>query len=182
MFGEITNSKELGSWTFKLESADKMPQDLASAFTRLLGTKLGGAYSPAFLVGTQLVNGLNYMMIVERNALTSGGKVVKSFAEVVINIPSGDIGGETATIVSEKDATDFVLRDEVEVGVKKALAGWTGCSIKPILELGTQIVKGTNYVFISECRGVYPDAEPYLARVTINHFQDNWTIDEIERI
>lgn len=182
MFGEITNSELMGGWTFKFDNTEKLPQDLASAFTNLFGTKFGGAYVPRLLVGTQLVNGLNYDLIVERNMLVSGGKTVKSFANVVINIPSGDVGGENATVVSEKDATDFVLRDEIETGVKKALTGWVGSTIKPLLELGTQVVKGTNYVFIAECQGVYPGAEPYLARVVVNNFQDNWVIYEIERI
>ena len=182
MFGEITNSELLGGWTFKLEPANKLPQELASAFVNLLGAKFGGSYIPEFLVGTQLVNGINYKLIVKRQMLVSGGKTVTSFADVVINIPSGDARGENATIVSETDATDFVLRDEIETGVKKALAGWTGCSINPLIELGTQVVKGMNYIFVAECKGVYPGAEPYLARVAINNFQDNWTIDEIERI
>ena len=183
MFGEITNSELLGGWTFKFEKADKLPQNLASAVSKLLTAKFGGSYVARFLVGTQTVNGINYKFIVERNMLVSGGKVKKSFADLVINIPAGDATGEKATIVSEKDANDFVLRDEIEAGVKKAITEWTGCGIKLIVELGTgQLVKGMNYHFIAECKAVYTDAEPYLARVVINNFQDNWVIDEIERI
>ena len=76
-----------------------------------------------YYVGTQVVNGTNHMLIVERTKLVSGGKTVKDFAVSVINIPVGDVRGEKAKIVSEKDATDFVLRDEIETGVKKAFAG-----------------------------------------------------------
>ena len=42
----ITNSKLLSGWTLKLEQADKLPQDLATAFAKLYGTKLGGSYTP----------------------------------------------------------------------------------------------------------------------------------------
>ena len=98
-----------------------------------------------------------------------------------ISLPN-DPKAEHATKVSEDDATTFILRDEIEKGVKKALSEHIGLSIKPILELGTQIVKGTNYHFICECKAVYPNAEPYLARVAINNFQDNWTIDQIVRL
>ena len=182
MFGEITNAKLLGGWTLKLEKADKLPQDLASAFGTLYGTKLGGAYQPLYYVGTQLVNGTNHMLIVERTRLVSGGKTTKEFAVVVINIPTGDFKGEAATVVSETDATDFTLRDDIEKGVKKALADFTGANHKPILELGEQIVRGKDYHFICESKGSYPNAEPYLTRVAINNFQDNWTIDQIIRL
>ena len=33
MFGEITNAKLLGGWTLKLESAEKLPQDVATLVT-----------------------------------------------------------------------------------------------------------------------------------------------------
>ena len=182
MFGEITNAKLLGGWTFKLERADKLPQELASAFTALYGTKLGGAYKPLYYVGTQVVNGTNHMLIVERTMLVSGGKEVKDFAVVVINIPAGDFKAEAATKVSETDAADFVIRDDIEKGVKRALTEFTGANHKPILELGEQVVKGINYHFICESKGVYPNAEPYLTRVAVNNFENNWTIDEIERL
>ena len=39
MVGNIQNSKLLGGWTLKLESAEKLPQPLASAFGKLYGEK-----------------------------------------------------------------------------------------------------------------------------------------------
>ena len=182
MVGNITNSKLLGGWTLVMQSAEKLPQPLASAFGKLFGdSKFGGSYTAEYYVATQPVNGINHMLIVERTKLISGGKTVKDFATVVINIPAGDIRGEKATIVSEKDATDFVLRD-IEVGVKKALADYTGLSIVPLVEIGEQMVKGINYHFICESRINYTGAEPYLTRVAINNFQDNWTIAEIVKL
>lgn len=186
MFGEITNAKLLGGWTFKFEKADKLPQDLATAWSKLWGSgavKVGGKYTPVFYVGTQLVNGLNHMLIVKREKLVSGGKVIIDYAVVVINIPAGDVKAEKATIVSEEDATDFVLRDEIEKGVKKAISEYTGVGIKPILELGEQVVKGINYVFIAEAEVIYKEKfDPYLVRVVITNFKDNWVITEVERL
>ena len=182
MLGEITNAKLLGGWTLKLESAEKLPQDLASAFGKLFGEKVGGSYTPVFYVGTQLVNGFNHKLIAERNMLVSGGKTIKDFAVVTINIPAGDIRGERATKVDETDATDFVLRDEIEKGIKKAMADFKGSAIKPLLELGEQIVKGINYHFICECKGNYSAAATYLVHVVINNFQDNWTIEQIIKL
>ena len=178
----ITNSKLLSGWTLKLEQADKLPQDLATAFAKLYGTKLGGSYTPAYYIGTQIVNGINHKLIAELTKQLSGGKTIKDFVVIIINIPAGDVKAEKATKVSEEDATDFVLRDEIEQGFKKAIAKFTGSNIQPILELGTHVDKSTNYHFICKCTGNYSNAEPYLARVVINNFNDNWTIEVIEKI
>ena len=86
MFGSITNSKLLGGWTLKLESADKLPQDVATAFGNLYGSQFGGSYRPVFYVGSQVVNGVNHKLIVERARLISGGKSIEDFAVVTINI------------------------------------------------------------------------------------------------
>ena len=182
MFGEITNSKLLSGWTLKLESAEKMPQDLATAFGKLFGTKLGASYMPVFYVGDQLVNGTNHKLIVERNRIVSGGKTIKDFAVATINVAPLDVRAAKATLVSEEDATDFVLRDDIEKGVKRALKDFTGAEHKPILELGEQVVKGINYHFICESKAVYPNAEPYLTHLVINNFQDNWTIEQIIKL
>lgn len=182
MFGgiTITNSKLLDGWELKLQKADKLPQGLTTAFNRLYGEKFGGNYVPVYYVATQVVNGINHKLIVERNKLVSGGKTIKDFAVVVINIPAGDARAEKATVVSEEDATDFVLRDEIEQGVKKALQEYTGIGLKPLLEVGTQVVRGMNYVFICEAILNYKEKlDPYLAKVIVNNFKDNWAIVDV---
>ena len=180
--GSITNAKLLNGWELVMQKADKLPQDLISADAKLFGTKLGGSYTPIFYVAEQEVNGKNHKLVYERTKQVSGGKTVKDYAVIVINIPAGDVRADKATVVSEEDVTDFVLRDEIEVGVKKAFADFSSTNHKPILELGEQVVKGINYVFICESKGNYSDSEPYLTMVAINNFQDKWTIDQIERI
>ena len=83
----------------------------------------------------------------------------------------------TVSIVSLRPQTKTI-----EESVKKALTDFTGANHKPILELGEQIVKGKDYHFICKSKGDCPDAEPYLTRVAINNFQDNWTIDQIVKL
>lgn len=180
-FGDITNSAVLGGWTLIMRDANELPQDLASAFGDVFD-RVGATYTPAYYLATQVVNGTNHKLIAERTRLVSGGKNLKDFAVVTINIPSGSVGGKGATLVSEEDVTDFVLRDDVEKGVKKALSEFVGATIKPLFEIGTQIVKGVNYHFICENTIAYPNAEPHLTRVAINKYQDYWTIAEIEKL
>ena len=182
MVGNITNAKLLNGWNLILKSAEQLPQGLASAFFTLYGEKLGATYVPVYYVGTQIVNGVNHKLIAECTKLVSGGKKVKDFVIVTINIPPNSIGGKGAKVVSEENATDFVLRDDIEAGFKKAMADFVGAKHTPILEIGEQVVKGINYHFICQSQAVYPDAEPFLTRVVVNNFQDYWTIVEIEKI
>lgn len=181
IFGGITNAATLGSYTLNLHSAAELPQDVASAVGTLF-ERVGATYTPVYYIGSQLVNGMNHKLVAERVKLVSGGKTIKDFVVVTINIPAGSVGGAGATIVSEDDANTFVLRDNIEKGVKKALAEFTGATIKPIFEIGTQVVKGTNYHFLCENTITYPGAEPYLTRVVFNNFQDNWKIVEIDKL
>ena len=180
--GGLTNSDLLGGWILKLRSANRLPQDVATAFGNLFSDKLGATYTPEYYVATQPVNGMNHKLIAERTKLVSKGKFIKDFAVITINIPAGSVGGKGATKVSEEDTSDFILRDDIEKGFKKAMSNYLGVEHKPLLEIGTQVVKGINYHFICESKIVHPDAEPYLTRVVVNNFQDTWTIVEIEKL
>ena len=185
MFGEITNSKVLGGWDFKnhCKVDGKLRQDLATAFNKLYGEKFGGSYAPVYYCGEQLVNGTNHMLIVERTKIVSGGKEEKDFAKIVINIPAGDTKGEKAIKVSEEDANDFVLRDEIEKGFKQAISEWTGMRFRPLLEVGTQVVKGINYHFICEGTISYKtEVNVSLVYLIINDFAGEWKIVGVERI
>ena len=182
IIGGLTNSEVLGGWTLKLRSADRLPQDVATAFGNIFSDKLGATYTPEYYVATQPVNGMNHKLIAQRTKLVSKGKFVKDFAVVTINIPAGSVGGVGATKVSEEDTTDFVLRDDIEKGFKKAMTGFTGATHTPLIEIGEQIVAGINYHFICESKIVHPNAEPYLTRVVVNNFEDTWTIVEIEKL
>lgn len=162
---DITNAKLLGGWTLTLTEGSTLPQDVATAFYDLF-SKFGATYTPVFYVGSQLVNGTNHKLIVERNRIISGGKTVKDFAVVTINIPASSIDGKGATKVSENDSTNFVLRDEIEKGFKIAVGKLVGAEHKPILELGSE---GEDYFFVCESSVIYPGAEPYLTSVVIRN-------------
>ena len=57
VIGGLTNSDVLGGWTLKLRKADRLPQDVASAFYALYGgKKVGESYVPEYYVGIQVVN------------------------------------------------------------------------------------------------------------------------------
>lgn len=183
MFGSIENAKLLAGWTLVLEPATRMPQEVATAFQDLYGENVGCKYTPEYYVGKQLVNGTNHKLITKRKKMVSGGKTIIDFSVVTFNIPIGSVGGKGATKLPETDATDFIMRDEIEVGFKKAAAEYTGVALKPILELGQQVVKGISYHFVCEANvNNAINVEPYLVRAAVTNFQDTWVISEVERL
>ena len=179
---DITNAKLLSGWTLTLTEGSTLPQDVATAFYDLY-EKFGAMYKPVYYVGHQLVNGTNHKIIAERNRLISGGAMIREFAVITINIPIGSVGGKGATKVSENDSTNFILRDEIEKGIKIAIGKENGINYKPILELGTQGKEDvTEYVFICESTIADNAAASYLTCVTISNQNDDWNIVEIERL
>jgi len=56
------------------------------------------------------------------------------------------------------DLSQSLLTDEEKAVFDKAMEGYTGMGFEPICCLGTQIVSGTNYMFL--CKGTMVTAEP----------------------
>ena len=57
------------------------------------------------------------------------------------------LGGWTCTDIGKVAG----ISAEGEAAISKALEGFTGVNLKPVVLLGTQLVSGTNYMFL--CRG-----------------------------
>ncbi len=55
-------------------------------------------------------------------------------------------------------------------------AGIVGASYKPILYVGLQEVKGTNYIFIAEQTLMTADQDKHLVTVKINNFEGEYSI------
>lgn len=65
-----------------------------------------------------------------------------------------------------------------------AMNGLTGAGYKPLLFVGTQIVKGTNYYFICEQTLTTRNPERHLVKLAINEFNNVYELVpySIERI
>lgn len=70
------------------------------------------------------------------------------------------VGGWSLTDTGE-------LSREAQGAFDKAMEGLVGAEYTPLALLGTQLVSGTNYCFLCEAVGVYPDAKPYYALVAV---------------
>lgn len=73
---------------------------------------------------------------------------------------------------------------------QKAASAWSGAidgklvgaSYKPLVYVGTQVVKGVNHIFIAEQTLVVATPERHIVLVTINEFDGNYSLVGIDRV
>lgn len=176
-FGGIQFEGVLGSYQIALQPATSLPQDLASAWSQVNSNLLGATYEPLWLVGRQMVNGINYLLIAKevRTTATKNQMIVG----VVINIPPTGSKNNPKIVEIIEEAR---LSDELAFLFNTASKQLIGVGYKPLAYVGSQMVKGKNYYFICEARPIYPNAEPYGVVMCINEFEKNINIVSIEKI
>lgn len=182
-FGEFSIGGKLGGWNIVNVPATSLPEALESAVTDLFGgKKLGASYVPIWYVGTQLVNGTNHMLICKQTKQVKDAET--HIVAVVINIPAGDVRGEKASIVEVINDAELIEGTTPDMNLlenfKKATEKLLGVDYTPVLFLGQQVVRGTNYSFVAEAKTVRPNAEPYAVVMTINVFQEEALVIRIE--
>lgn len=139
----------------------KLPQKVASGFSRVFDRMVGTEYTPIAYLGSKVVNGINHAVLAEQSLVT--GKDVHSIALVVLNEKPGDVDGSSITIVSidpilsdagllggYRLSDDFKITPEAQQVFDKAFTGFVGSNIKPFALLATKIVHGVEYVFAAE--------------------------------
>lgn len=177
-FGAIELGGTLGGYEIINQPADKLPQDLASAIGIINSNPiLGATYNPIWLWGKQVVNGINYFLIAEDIRTTKNKD--KSIVGLIINIPPGEgaIKGEGAKIV--RIIENEKLSEELEIAFTEVVKGLTGISLKTVVYIGEQIVKGKNYYILCEAKTIYTGAQPYAAIICINVFEGKSSIVSI---
>lgn len=179
-FGGITTSGTFGGWTLVDSDANRLPQDLASAIGVVFADD-NEKVVPIYYYGYQLVNGLNHCLILKR-IRNRNGKTKLDYVTAVINIPPKVEGYKEAKLVSKEVANETILSNETQKAFDAKVKPLVGVEYTPLLEIGTQVVKGVNYHIICQALVQYPDAVPYAVRIVINQFGENYHIEEIKRI
>ena len=172
------NEGGLGGWKLCNIPANKLPQRLATALVKVNEELLGASFMPIRVLGEQVVNGINYMVLC-KEVRTTANKNTR-IVLLVINIPAGDYTGSQATIVETIEHVD--LPSEVQDCFDEAIGSLLGVNYVPLLYVGSQVVKGMNYYILCEATAVYPGAVPYPALVCVNTFQDVNTVVSIEPV
>jgi hypothetical protein len=172
------NEGGLGGYKLCNIPATKLPQDVATAVVKVNMDLLGASYLPIRLVGTQVVNGVNYMFIAKQILATETKDT--NIVMLVINIPAGDATGAQAQIVEVID--EATLPPEVQDAFDGAVGPLHGVNYDPLLYVGNQVVKGINYYIICEATTIYPGAVPKPVVVCVNAFEGKYSLVSVEQI
>ncbi len=172
------NNDIFGGYTLINEPATSLPQNLATAFSKVNSGLLGATYEPLWLVGSQVVNGTNYMLICKEVRVTKETKPM--IVAMVINVPpvktnvSPGSDGKLVKILEEAE-----LSPELDKIFKSATMTLMGVGYKPVAYVGKQVVKGINHYFICEAKPIIVDPTPYPVVMCINVFEGQCSIVSI---
>jgi len=163
----------VGSWTINV-TKNNMPQKVATAVGELSKKLIGAEYTPIAYLGSQVVNGINHAVLAEQ--LVLAGKDVKNIVLLIfnekdmqcnlVNIERIIEGGEALGGITLNATTD--IPEDAQQAFDTVLSGFVGSSVKPFALLGTQVTKGTDYIFAAEVTPVAPTPEAKVALVTVN--------------
>lgn len=174
-----------GGWNVNVSK--NMPQKVASAMAKLQEQLIGAEYKEIEYLGSQLVNGINHAVLAEQTILS--GKDTTNAVLLIFNEKPNDIDAtltEIRTIAETGDPmggavvdikTD-IPEDAMEVW-KARFEGFVGSDISPIALLATQLVNGTNYVFLAEQSPVVPNPPKKVVLITLNNFNDEIKVNDV---
>lgn len=164
-----------GSWNINVVTSG-MPQKVASAFGALAEQLIGAEYEPIAYLGSQVVNGINHAVLAKQ-ILTTG----RDTTNVVILIFNEKPNAMEATLVSIDRVVEggaalgsikidpqVEIPDDANAAWDEAFGAWVGTKLEPIALLGTQVVKGTNFIFAATVTPVAPDGAAKASIITIN--------------
>lgn len=172
----------VGNWDVKV-STGGMPQKIATAVGDL--KIVGAEYTPIAYLGSQVVNGINHAVLAEQ--LVVAGKDTKNVVVIMFNEKpegvtlvgiervlesGGELGGISVDVKTDipqdaKDAFDAVMN------------GFVGSKIEPFALLGTQIIKGVNYIFAATLTPVVQDPKQSAVLVIANSLTGELSISDM---
>ena len=169
-FGGIELGEAFGGYEIVNQPADKLPQEVASAVgVANSNPLLGATYNPLWYVGKQVVNGVNHLFIAEDIRTTKNKD--KSIVGLVINVPPGEhaMQGEGAKV--ERIIESAELSPEIQTAFTAVEKPLCGISLKPVVYIGKQIVRGENHYMVCEAKAIYPNAQPHAVIFVFNIFE-----------
>ncbi len=173
----------LGGWEVYGGEAATLPEDVQKAFDTATETLTGAEYIPVALVGEQVVGGMNYKIICRQ--IPSVAELAEDAGTYqVVEIYNDFEGGATITSIRDFDLTAYtdgagykpdtepidggwgtpadysqaVIPENAQAAFDKATADLEKGKLTPAALLATQVVAGTNYMFV--CYGSVGVDEP----------------------
>lgn len=174
-----------GGWEVKFSTS--YPQKVATALGKLNETLLGAEYKPIAYLGSQAVNGINHAVLAEQTLIV--GKDSKNAVVIVFNEQPGAMDLALVairTIVESGGALGGTTIDmttdipkEAMAAFEVAMVGFVGSKIEPVVYIGSQVTKGTNFIMIAEVTPVVPDATTSLAIITVNELDGSIKFESV---
>ena len=165
----------MGSWEINVITGG-MPEKIATAIGKLGEMMVGAEYTPIAYLGAQVVNGTNHAVLAEQVLTT--GRDTHNIVVLIFNEKPGAMEADLVSIerVIEGGAPMGGIQINVQTDIPEdAKAAWNeafynfvGSDVKPFALLGTQVVKGTNYIFAATVKPLVPGADAKAMVVTIN--------------
>lgn len=170
----------LGSWNVDVK-VGSMPQKVATAVAKLSESLMGAEYTPIAYLGSQVANGTNHAVLAEQLVVT--GRDTKNVVILIFNEKPNEMeatlvsiervvetGGELGGIAVDVK-TD--IPEDAQEAYNSVFEGRVGIKVTPIALLGTQVTKGTDYIFIAECEPVVQNPEKVINLIIINAMTKN---------
>lgn len=159
LLGGITlTGNILGGWQLEGKPiGSSMPQKLATGWDAAMEGFVGSDFTPQFLIGTQLVNGINYAVIAEQTLIVKDP--TKHIAVVIVNVPF-NMTGEGSKIIRVISADAPEVPADVMALFNSATSKLLGSNHRSILFIGSQVVSGMIFYLICESMPVRPGATP----------------------
>lgn len=163
----------LGSWEVNV-SVGSMPEKVATAVAKLSEQLMGAEYTPIAYLGSQVVNGVNHAVLAEQLLIT--GKDTKNVVILIFNEKDGAVTlANIERVVESGDGAggikvdvDTDLSEEAMKNLDDTLNGLVGINVNAFAVLGTQVVKGINYIYAAEVEPVVVNPEKKVALVVAN--------------
>lgn len=151
--GQKKAEAQVGGWTLN-ESAE-MSEDARKAFDKAVEGLMGVNYSPAALLGTQLVSGTNYCVLCEATVVYPDAQPYWALVYIYADLQ----GNAKVTNIVSLDPGAICESGRVENSQAQSgmLGGWkldTGGSVAAegaVMHLASQMVSGTNHCVL--CKG-----------------------------
>ena len=162
-----------GEWNIKV-AVDAMPQKLATAFGEITEQLMGAEYTPIAYLGSQLVNGTNHAVLAEQVLITgrdTKNVVIMIFQEkddkiTLVNIERVVEGGAPMGGVQVDVKTE--IPEDAKAAFDSVFEAYVGSKVEPFALLGTQVTKGTNYIFACTLSPVVQDPKDSFNIVIVN--------------
>ena len=170
LLGGITLGGKYGGYELINEPIiSRMPQALATGFYQAQEGFVGSSFDPIYLVGKQVVNGINYFVIAKQTLILA--KPIKRIVGLIINIPPVNSEDKRARIVDVVTTEEPRIPEELKGKISEGLKGLVGATHKPVAFIGSQVVKGTDSYVVAESTPVVPNAEPKATLIIVNELE-----------